>query len=80
MTQIPDDYELRIIGPDNIINLHDLVLYASTVAFNGAGIDPRSVVTEEWVDRVTKSVTESIGKLFGSPHLEESSTSSVLPL
>jgi hypothetical protein len=60
MTQIPSDYELRIIGPDNEVNLHNLVLYASTVALNAVGIDPRSIVTKEWVDQVTESVLKTL--------------------
>jgi hypothetical protein len=69
MTQIRDDYELRIIGPDNVVNLHDLVLYATTIALTSVGVDPRSIVTEESVDRATESVTDSIRELSRDPHV-----------
>ena len=67
MTQIPDNYELRIIGKDNKVNLHDLVLYASTIALNSVGIDPRSIVTEEWVNNATESLTERLRELRETP-------------
>lgn len=65
MTQIPDDFELRIIGPDNVVNLHDLVIYAATLAFTRDGIDPRSAITEEWVNKVTESLVENLRKSAG---------------
>jgi len=67
MTQIPGDYELRIIGPYNVINLHDLSLYAATLALNSVGIDPRSIITEEWLDKAAESLTERLKSLPNEP-------------